>query len=130
MGHFCLGRGLAVSRWVREIGGGMNLRRPKFTVVVDDVADDRVPALAVADKDRLARFGFGCLEHIAARAGGEILVANQQLLSAERELTWICWRSCASLRAAGTGCGSTAELCSRGCPRTCRGELCDQGRLL
>jgi putative resolvase len=87
MGHFCLGRGLAVSRWVREIGGGMNLRRPKFTVVVDDVADDRVPALAVAGKDRLARFGFGCLEHIAARAGGEILVANQQLLSAERELT-------------------------------------------
>lgn len=87
MEHFYLGRGLAVSRWVREIGGGMNPRRPKFTGVVDDVADGRLPALAVADKDRLARFGFGYLEHIAARAGDEIWVANQQLLSAERELT-------------------------------------------
>jgi hypothetical protein len=43
--------------------------------------------LAVADKNRLAWFGFGYLEHIAARAGCEILVANQQSLSPERELT-------------------------------------------
>jgi putative resolvase len=87
MEHFCLGRGLAVSRWVREIGGGMNLRRPKFTALMDDVADGRVSTLAVAHEDRLAWFGFGYLEHIAARAGCEILVANQQSLSPERELT-------------------------------------------
>jgi hypothetical protein len=45
MDRFCLGRGLAVSRWVREIGGGMNLPRPKFTALVDNVQDGRgIPA--------------------------------------------------------------------------------------
>ena len=86
MEQFCLGRGLAVTRWVREIGGGMNLRRPKFTALMDDIADGRVATLVIAHKDRLARFGFDYLEHVAARAGCEIVVANQQSLSPEREL--------------------------------------------
>src|SRR5687767_10997649 len=30
MEEFCRGRGLAVDEWVREIGGGMNLKRTKF----------------------------------------------------------------------------------------------------
>jgi predicted site-specific integrase-resolvase len=87
MEQFCLGRGVAVSRWVREIGGGMNLRRPKFTALMDDVQDGRVSMLLVARKDRLARFGLEYLEHVAARAGCEIVVANAQSLSPERELT-------------------------------------------
>jgi putative resolvase len=41
MERFCLGRGLAVSRWVCEIASGMNLRWPKFTALMDDVADGR-----------------------------------------------------------------------------------------
>lgn len=57
MEDFCLGRGLALSRWVREIGGGINLARPKFTALMDDVADSRISTLAVAHKDRLARSG-------------------------------------------------------------------------
>jgi predicted site-specific integrase-resolvase len=87
MERFCLGRGLAVSRWVREIGGGMNLRRPKFTALMDDVQDGRVSTLLVAHKDRLARFGLEYLGHVATRAGCEIVVANQVSLSPERELT-------------------------------------------
>lgn len=87
MEQFCLGRGVAVSRWVREIGGGMNLRRPKLTALMDDVQDGRVSMLLIAHKDRLARFGIEYLEHVAARAGCEIVVANQQSLSPERELT-------------------------------------------
>jgi predicted site-specific integrase-resolvase len=87
MERFCLGRGIAVTRWVREIGGGMNLRRPKFTALMDDVADGRVATLLIAHKDRLARFGFEYLEHVAERTGCEIIVANQESLSPERELT-------------------------------------------
>jgi putative resolvase len=87
MEQFCLGRGLAVSRWVREIGDGMNLRRPKFTALMDDIQDGLVATLVIAHKDRLARFGFDYLEHVATRAGCVIVVANQQSLSPERELT-------------------------------------------
>jgi putative resolvase len=53
---------------------------------MDGVRDGGVSALLIAHKDRLARFGFGYLEHIAARAGCEIVVANQQSLWPEREL--------------------------------------------
>lgn len=87
MEQFCLGRGVAVSRWVREVGGGMNLARPELTALMDDVQDGRVSMLLIAHQDRLARFGFEYLEHVAARAGCEIVVANQQSLSPGRELT-------------------------------------------
>ncbi|MFU8855349.1 IS607 family transposase, partial [Micromonospora sp. SL1-18] len=42
--------------------------------------------LVVAHKDRLARFGFDLLEHVAARGGCEIVVANQEALPPQREL--------------------------------------------
>jgi putative resolvase len=45
-----------------------------------------VPVLVVAHQDRLARFGFDYLEHVAARNGCEIIVANQVSLSPQQEL--------------------------------------------
>ena len=81
MGQFCVARGLPVDRWVTEVGGGMNLTRPKLLAVMSDVKAGRVATLVVAHKDRLARFGFEYLDHEATRAGCEILVANQESLS-------------------------------------------------
>jgi putative resolvase len=85
MEQFCLGRGL-VDEWVQEIGGGMNLRRKKFLALMDAIEQGLVSALVVAHKDRLARFGFEYLEHVAARNGCEIVVANQVSLSPQQEL--------------------------------------------
>ncbi|MFU8855299.1 IS607 family transposase, partial [Micromonospora sp. SL1-18] len=45
-----------------------------------------VATLVVAHKDRLARFGFDFLEHLAACGGCEIIVANQEALSPRQEL--------------------------------------------
>ena len=39
-----------------------------------------------AHEDRLARFGFDYLEHVATRNGCEIIVANQESLSPQQEL--------------------------------------------
>ena len=86
MEQFWLGRGLAVCRWVREIGGGMSPRRAKVTALMDAVAGGRVPVLVIAHKDRLARFGFGYREHVAGRAGCQIVVASPVPLSPERQL--------------------------------------------
>lgn len=86
MEQFCLGRGLAVDEWVQETGGGMNLRRKKFLALMDDIERGLVSALVVAHKDRLARFGFDYLEHVAARNGCEIVVASQVSLSPQQEL--------------------------------------------
>src|SRR5262249_38449770 len=86
MERFCLARGLAVDEWVQEIGGGMNLRRKKFLAIMGDIDQGRIGTLVIAHKDRLARFGFEYLEHVAARNGCAVLVANQDSLSRQQDL--------------------------------------------
>ncbi|MEU8261222.1 IS607 family transposase [Micromonospora sp. NPDC048999] len=86
MQQFCLARGLAVDEWVSEVGGGMDQSREKFLALMDAIDRGEVATLVVAHKDRLARFGFDFLEHVAARGGCEIIVANQEALSPRREL--------------------------------------------
>ena len=42
--------------------------------------------MCVAHKDRLVRFGFDYFEHMANRHNCQIIVANQEKLSPQREL--------------------------------------------
>ncbi len=86
MERFCLARGLAVDEWISEIGGGMNLRREKFLAVMDAIENGDIGVLVVAHKDRLARFGFDYIEHVATRNGCQLIVANQESLSPQQEL--------------------------------------------
>lgn len=86
MEQFCLARGTVVDEWVSEVGAGMNLRRGKFLAVMDAIERGEVAELIVAHQDRLARFGFDYLEHVAERHGCVITVANVESLSPQREL--------------------------------------------
>ncbi|MCP3785520.1 IS607 family transposase [Micromonospora sp. A3M-1-15] len=86
MQQFCVARGLAVDEWISEVGGGMDLRRKKFLALMDAVDRGEIATLVVARKDRLARFGFDLVEHLAARGGCKMVVANQELLSPQQEL--------------------------------------------
>jgi putative resolvase len=86
METFCLARGLTVHEWVSEIGGGMNLLRPKLIDIMSRVKAGQVSTLVVAHKDRLARFGFDYLAHEADAAGCELLVADQESLSPQEEM--------------------------------------------
>lgn len=86
MEKFCLGAGIAVDEWITEIGNGMNLRREELLRLMDRIEDGQIGHLLVAHKDRLARFGFEYLEHVTARHGCEVTVANIESLSPEQEL--------------------------------------------
>jgi putative resolvase len=81
-----LARGLAVDEWIRGIGGGMNLRRKKFLAVMDAIDNGDIGVLVVAHTDRLARFGFDYIEHVATRSGCQLIVADQECLSPRQEL--------------------------------------------
>lgn len=83
---FCLGAGIAVDEWVREIGGGMDLQRGKFLDVLDRIEIGEVARVVIAHKDRLVRFGFEYFEHVASRHGCEIVAANIESLSPRQEL--------------------------------------------
>ncbi|MBA8824579.1 putative site-specific integrase-resolvase [Saccharopolyspora lacisalsi] len=86
MDQFCLANGITVDERVREVGGGMNLQRPKFLNLMDRIEDGQIDHVLVAHQDRLARFGFDYLEHVAHRNGCRITVANAESLSPQREL--------------------------------------------
>lgn len=86
MKTFCLARGLAVHEWVSEIGGGMDLLRPKLLNVMSRVNAGQVSTLVIAHEDRLGRFGFDYLSYEAEVAGCELLVTNQESLSPREEM--------------------------------------------
>ncbi|MBU3866292.1 IS607 family transposase [Streptomyces sp. 4503] len=86
MEEFCRGRGLAVDEWVREIGGGMNLKRKKLLALMDSIERGEIGTLVIAHTDRLARFGFEYLEYVADKNDCTILVANQESLSPQEEM--------------------------------------------
>lgn len=87
MEQYCLGAGVAVDEWIQEVGGGMNFKRKQFLSLMDRIASGEICRLIVAHKDRLVRFGFDLLDHIAKSNGCVIEVVNQESLSPQEEMT-------------------------------------------
>lgn len=86
MEMYCRGAGIAVDEWVREIGSGMNFKRKRFLNLLDRIQRGEIEKLLVAHKDRLLRFGYDLIEHMAAENGCEMIVVNQNSLSPPQEM--------------------------------------------
>ena len=84
--QFCAARGLAVTQWVSEIGGGLNFKRPKFLALIDRIVTNQVSMIVIAHKDRLMRFGFDLFAHLCRRHQCELVVMNTETLSPEQEM--------------------------------------------
>lgn len=54
--QFCLAKGWKVSRSIKEVGSGMNDKRPQFLSLIKNYSD--YDKIVVEHKDRLTRFGF------------------------------------------------------------------------
>ncbi len=85
MMDFATARGYVYEVW-EEIGGGMNLNRPKFLKLVNGIIDGQVGVVIVAHKDRLARFGFDLVKNLADEYGARIIVANRTDMSPQQEM--------------------------------------------
>ena len=83
---FCATQGLPVDEWIEEIGGGLNLKRPKFVALVDRIISGEIATVVIAHKDRLARFGVELIQHLCDVHGTTLLVLNTQTLSPEQEM--------------------------------------------
>jgi len=86
LAEFCQANALLVDEWISEIGGGLNFGRKRFLTLVDAIIAGEVAILVIAQKDRLARFGFPLLEHLCETHECRVLVMNTQELSPEQEL--------------------------------------------
>lgn len=71
--EFTNSRGLQVHSQIKEVGSGLNDRRPKLLKMMDDPSFTHI---IVENRDRLTRFGFEYLKMMARHNGAEIIVLN------------------------------------------------------
>ena len=84
--QFCAANGYPVDEWVKEIGGGLNFKRKKFTKLIDEIVSGSIEKVVIAHRDRLARFGFDLLQHLCDTHNCELVVMNTESLSPEQEM--------------------------------------------
>ncbi len=70
---YCMAKGYRIERVVKEVGSGVNDRRPKFLALL---ADPTVTRMVVEHQERATRFGFRYLETLLAQQGRRIEVVN------------------------------------------------------
>ena len=71
---------------IKEVGGGLNLRRKGLINLLGRVLRGDIGTIVVAHKDRLARFGFDIIEWFCEQFDCKIVVLNQVSLSPHAEL--------------------------------------------
>ena len=86
MEAYCRAGAIAVDEWIKEVGGGMNFKRQRFLDLLDGIQRGEIVKVLIAHKDRLVRFGFDLLDHLAREHGCEMVVVNQESLSPEQEM--------------------------------------------
>jgi putative resolvase len=70
---YCAAKGYRVTAVVKEIGSGVNDKRPKLMKLLKDPT---VGLIVVEHKDRLTRFGYNYIEQLLAVQGRKIEVIN------------------------------------------------------
>ena len=73
---------------LKEVGSGLNDKRPKLMRLMEDVMNGKVNNVYVTCKDRLTRFGYHYLEKVFAHYGVRIIVVKdvEKTKSIEQEL--------------------------------------------
>lgn len=61
---------------IKDIGSGINFRRPGLITLLDQVIGGQVSKVVVAHRDRLTRFGFELFQHIFKRFGTDLEVLS------------------------------------------------------
>lgn len=72
---------------IEDLGSGLNFKRKGLRTLLERAVSGHRIQLVVAHRDRLARFGSELIEWVIRKAGGELVVLDQTIRSAEDELT-------------------------------------------
>lgn len=63
---------------VKDVGSGLNWKRPGFLAMVDGAMRGGISEVVVSHRDRLCRFGFEFVKHVLARSGCVIVVQHDR----------------------------------------------------
>jgi putative resolvase len=83
---FANARGLIVDEVLTDIGSGLNYKRKKWNVLLDDCFEGNVTTILVSNQDRFVRFGYDWFASFLEKRGVEILVVKNDSLSPRQEL--------------------------------------------
>ena len=72
---------------VRDVGSGINFKRPGLLSLLGRVMQGRVREVVVSSKDRLCRFAFDLLQWICFRNGTQVVVLDNEDKSPDQEFT-------------------------------------------
>lgn len=73
---------------VRDVGSGINFKRVGLQTILDACLQGTIGQVVVAHRDRLCRFGYELVEQLVTKAGGQIVVIDNErgTKSSEQEL--------------------------------------------
>ncbi len=72
---------------IQDIGSGLNYKRKGLESLLGRLLDGEKLKVVVAHRDRLVRFGFELFEYLIEHNGGELVVLDNPVRSAEQELS-------------------------------------------
>jgi putative resolvase len=72
---------------IKDVGSGLNFKRKGLQTLLERLLRGDKLKVVVAHRDRLVRFGFDAIRFLVEKNGGEILVLDPYMGSAESELT-------------------------------------------
>jgi len=81
---FAVAKGYTITKEIKEIGSGLNDKRPKLAEILKE---DNWDVIIVEHKDRLARFGLNYLELLLTKQNKKIEVINECLNEKEDLMT-------------------------------------------
>jgi len=84
--EYCIRQGIKIDLIYKDIGGGLNYKRPEFLRMIKRVINKEIKTIVVSYKDRLIRFGFDFLKWLFDFFNVKIIVANEQEISEQQEM--------------------------------------------
>jgi len=79
-------KGIIVSEVATDIGSGLNYKRKKWNILLNDVMANKVNTIFISYKDRFIRFGYDWFESLCSKYGTNIVVVNNEDTSPEQEV--------------------------------------------
>jgi predicted site-specific integrase-resolvase len=85
--NYVNGKGVILDDVIPDIASGLNYKRKKWNLLIDDIMSNKIDKIYVTYKDRFVRFGFDWFASLAKKFNTEIVVLNNPDLSPLEELT-------------------------------------------
>lgn len=84
--QYANGKGIIVDEIFEDIGSGLNYNRKKWNKLLEDCILGLIKTIIISHKDRFIRFGFDWFERFLKSNGVELIVVNNESMSAQEEM--------------------------------------------